>query len=97
LYIDDLMQAFDVIVSSKDRIPGEIINISSGQQYSNSDVLEAFKKISKKDAPVNIVNKFVTPTCWCADITHITNKYKWRPFISLEQGIEKFLEQAHYE
>lgn len=97
LYIDDFVMAVDSIIHNTARQPGEIINISSGQQYSNSEVLEIFKNLTQVDAPVNIVNKFVTPTTWCADITHITNKYGWRPTISLEQGIAKFLEQAQYE
>ena len=97
LYIDDFVSAVDCVLNSKDRQPGEIINISSGQQYSNSDVLAAFQTVTGKQAPVNIVNKFVTPATWCADISHIKQKYGWQPCISLEQGIKLFLEKADYE
>lgn len=97
LYIDDFVRALDCVLQSKDRQPGEIINVSSGQQYSNSDVLAAFQSVTGKQAPVNIVNKFVTPVTWCADISHIKQKYDWKPTVSLEQGIKLFLEKADYE
>ena len=96
-YIDDFVRAVDIINSSSERTPGEVINVSSGEQTTNGDVLNTFEKIAGHSAPVNVINKFTTPPTWQADITHIKNKYKWTPTISLEQGIKLFLERASYE
>lgn len=96
-YIDDFVRAVDIINNSSERTPGEVINVSSGEQTTNGDVLNTFEKITGHSAPVNVINKFTTPPIWQADITHIKNKYKWTPAISLEQGVKLFLERASYE
>jgi nucleoside-diphosphate-sugar epimerase len=95
-YIDDFIDALDLIINSDQRTPGEIINVSSGVQTSNTDVLAVFKKITGKDGLVNIKNTFTTPPVWAADISHVKLKYHWKPNHSLEQGISKFLEKANY-
>jgi len=95
-YIDDFIDALDLIIGSDQRQPGEIINVSSGVQTSNVDVLFTFKSITGKDGVVTLKNTFVTPTTWTADITHVKTKYKWSPKNTLEQGITKFLEKGSY-
>lgn len=97
LYIDDFLDAINCIIQSNVRQPGEIINISSGQQYSNFQVYETFKHITGKDGNVKLVNEMSTWDTWCADISHIKNKYGWQPRYSLLEGIKKFLENANYE
>lgn len=95
-YIDDFVDAINLIIESDKRTPGELINISSGVQVSNTDVLATFRKVSGKEGLVDVKNNFTTPPIWTADISHIKTKYKWRPKISLEKGISKFLEKANY-
>ena len=95
-YIDDFVDAINLIIESDKRTPGELINISSGVQISNTDVLAAFRKVSGKEGLVDVKNNFTTPPIWTADISHIKTKYKWQPKISLEKGISKFLEKANY-
>lgn len=96
-YIDDFISAVDIVVNSPKRQPGEILNVSSGVQSSNVEVLEAFRAATGKPGVVNILNKFVTPTTWRCDNTKIKLKYGWSPKINLKQGVELFLERAHYE
>ena len=96
-YIDDFVRAVDIILTSDLRTPGEIINVSSGQQTTNLEVLEIFQKVTGLAGNITIDDRFVTPPVWCADISHLTKKYNWRPEFTLEQGIKKFLEVAHYE
>jgi nucleoside-diphosphate-sugar epimerase len=95
-YIDDFVDAINLIIESDKRTPGELINISSGVQVSNTDVLATFRKVSGKEGLVDVKNNFTTPPIWTADISHIKTKYKWQPKISLEKGISKFLEKANY-
>ena len=95
-YIDDFIDAINLVIESDKRTPGELINISSGVQVSNTDVLATFRKVSGKEGLVDVKNNFTTPPIWTADISHIKTKYKWQPKISLEKGISKFLEKANY-
>ncbi len=96
-YIDDFVEAVDLIIASDKRTPGEIINVSSGVQSSNIDVLNAFKQATGKEGNVELVDKFVTPPVWKCNNKIARTKYNWTPKHTLQQGIEKFLNQAHYE
>ena len=96
-YIDDFVEAVDLVIGNDKRTPGEIINASSGVQHSNATVLEVFRKITGLQGNIELVNKFTTPLIWNADITLIKEKYNWSPRYSLEDGIRKFLEEATYE
>jgi nucleoside-diphosphate-sugar epimerase len=97
LYIDDFVDAIYLLLQNNNRFSGKIFNISSGQQTTNLEVLDIFRKITNKPGNVSIVDKFVTPKIWCADITQATNSLGWQPKISLEQGIELFVIQGQYE
>lgn len=96
-YIDDFVEAVDTVVKSDRRHPGEVLNVSSGVQTSNVEVLETFRKVTGLQGNVNIVNKFVTPTVWRCDNTKIKLRYGWSPKTSLEQGVKLFLERGKYE
>jgi nucleoside-diphosphate-sugar epimerase len=96
-YIDDFVRAVDMIMRTDSRISGDIINVSSGVQTSNAEVLECFRSITGKMGAVTVVDRFVTPPVWQADIRHVRDCYGWSPSIGIDQGIRQFLETAHYE
>lgn len=96
-YIDDFVEAIDIIVNSNSRTPGEIINVSSGSQTTNHEVYRIFKQLTGQAGAVELVDDWVTPLVWCANIDKAVNKFNWRPHYTIEQGIEKFLTQANYE
>lgn len=97
LYIDDFVDAVVSVVDLKQPVPGRVINIASGQQTTNTRVLEIFQHITGRPGNVTMQDKFVTPPVWCADITTAQVYLNWQPKISLEQGIKLFLEQGYYE
>jgi nucleoside-diphosphate-sugar epimerase len=96
-YIDDFVDAIELIINSKQRTPGEIINISSGEQTYHSTLLEIFRKLTGKQGAVNENPVWATPKVWQANISHIKEKYNWRPRYNIESGIAKFLKDANYE
>lgn len=96
-YIDDFIKAIEVIMFSKNRTNGDVVNISSGVQTTNSEVLDYFRSVTCIEGNVTKLDKFCTPKVWQADITHAKNTYGWQPSISLRDGIEMFLNEANYE
>jgi nucleoside-diphosphate-sugar epimerase len=96
-YIDDFINAIDIVINSPRRKPGEILNVSNGCQYTNYEVLKIFQKVTGSMGNVELVDKFVTQPIWQCDNTIIKIRYGWLPQYDLEKGIAKFLEQAHYE
>lgn len=96
-YIDDFVRAVDIIATSKRREPGEIVNVSSCIQTTNHEVYNIFKQLTGQVGAVELVDDWVTPPVWCANIHKAINKFQWRPQYTIEQGIEKFLTEANYE
>jgi UDP-glucuronate 4-epimerase len=96
-YIDDFVKAIDVIMNSKNRIPGDYINVSSGVQTTNKEVYDYFKNITGLKGAVTLIDKFCTPKVWQANISHVQHHYGWNPTTSVEDGIRQFLIKANYE
>lgn len=97
VYIDDFNSAIEIFMNSEKRIVGDIINIGSGIQTSNAEVLRHFKNLTGIEGPVKELEKFCTPKVWQANIDHAKQHYGWKPTICISEGIEKFLKKAFYE
>jgi nucleoside-diphosphate-sugar epimerase len=81
-----------LILGSKERSPGEIINLSLGKQYTNKEVLETFELVSGKKGLIDYDGTvFYTPKTWCADISHASKKYGYAPKFNLELGIRELV------
>lgn len=96
-YIDDFVDAIDLVIQSKNREPGDILNVSSGVESSNLEVFKLFQKITGVLGNVTLLDKVVTQPVWQSNIDKIKSKYNWQPKNSLETGIKLFLERANYE
>lgn len=97
VYIDDFSRAVEIFMNSEKRIPGDVINIGSGIQTSNAEVLRHFRNITGIDGPVKEIEKFCTPKVWQANIEHAKTHYNWNPTTPIVEGIEKFINKAFYE
>jgi UDP-glucuronate 4-epimerase len=98
LHIDDVVLAVDAVLNSRVREPGEIINVCSGQQYTNSQVLAEFERCYGSRGAVEFdASVMSTPEVWHGDASVITTKYQWQPDFDLEDGVHRFIENAYYE
>jgi nucleoside-diphosphate-sugar epimerase len=98
IYIDDFVRGIDTIRQA-DKPLGDIINLGSGIQYSNQEVLELFEKVAGKRAPVEVVPamaKEFESEVWLCDTTYAKEKYNFETVYTLEQGIRDFLKTANY-
>ena len=99
IYIDDFVRGIDIIRQA-DKPVGDIINLGSGLQYSNQDVLDLFEKVSGRKAPVEVVPsmaKEFESEVWLCNTTYAKEQYGFETTITLEQGIKDFLERANYK
>jgi len=96
-YINDFLDGIDLVLNSDNYIPGEIVNISSGEQTTNVDLLNIFKKVFGNKGSVNLVDRFVTYKHWQCDNTHIKTKYGWQPKFSLLEAVKEFSKTNYYE
>lgn len=93
IYIKDFIKGIDILLNS-DIIGGDIINFGSGKQYSNFEVYEIFKKISKKDGNILFNDKMIKTfesNIWICDTNYANKKYNFQTMFSLEDGIRDFI------
>jgi len=99
IYINDFVRGIDTIVNTGNKPLGDIINLGSGVQYSNQEVLNLFEQITGKTAPVEVVPsmaKDFESEVWLCNTTYAKERYGFETTYTLEQGIEDFLKTANY-
>lgn len=96
-YIRDFLDGIDLVLDSDKFISGEIINISNGEQISNLELYDTFKKVFGTNGKVNLIDKFVTYKHWQCDNSHIKTKYGWCPKFNLHNAVEEFSKTNYYE
>lgn len=98
IYVNDFIRGIDILVKNPNP-DGDIVNLGSGIQYSNLDVLKMFELVTNKTAPVEFIEtmaKQFESEVWLCDTGYAYDKYKFRTLYSLEQGIRDFLKTATY-
>lgn len=94
IYIKDFVRGIDTLVNSPVS-HGDIINFGSGQQHSNLQVLEFWKYVTGKTAPITYTDtmaKEFESSVWVCDTTYAKKKYGFEVRYSLEQGIRDLIE-----
>ena len=88
LHIDDFV---DVILKIKDYdFKFEVFNVGSGKSYSFNEVIEEIEKISLKKLNLQYKqNEEDVIKEIRADISKLSNKIKWNPKISFNEGLQK--------
>jgi nucleoside-diphosphate-sugar epimerase len=84
--VDACLQAASLVYPS-----GEIINVGSGEQHSNEEIVQILGDIAGKD--VKVANGAYKPrsfdtTNWVADISKASKLLRWHPKHSLRSGLE---------
>jgi len=98
VYICDVVDAVNLVVNSANRVPGEVVNVANGIQYTNEQVLNMFESVLGRAAPVEFDrDSFVTQPVWCGNSDLLKKKYQWQPKFDLRAGITEFIAQAKYE
>lgn len=94
IHIDDYIDALIFIMNRADFLKGEVINVGTGIQSTNTQVAKLFKKVTGHSIKTRKVGKLIdydTTKSWVADITKIKN-LGWKPKITLEEGIKRTYE-----
>lgn len=89
VYVEDVARAC-LLAASSESIMGEIINIGSGTQTSNEEIVETLFKITGKNVPVEqgaYPSGSHDATHWLADISKARVLLGWQPETSLEKGL----------
>lgn len=92
IFIDDVVSAF--YKTMKTRLnKGEIINIGTGKQYSNKQVVRKIEKILNLKLKLGTFPKRAWDTNnWVANNQKAKKMLKWSPKFSIEEGLKKTIE-----
>jgi len=88
-FVSDIVNA--IVVAVESNLSGEIINIGSNNTYSINQLVELL------GGDVTFIPKRPgEPDCTWADITKAKKLLKWKPLVSLENGVEILLNNLDY-
>lgn len=92
VFIDDVVNAFYKSMELKTN-KGELINIGTGKQYSNKEIIKIIEKILKLKLKLGIFPKRVWDTSnWVTNNLKAKRVLKWYPENSIEQGLRQTVE-----
>lgn len=88
-YVTDVADAF--YTAAKSNICNEIMNVGSGNTYSVNKIVNLLGGNT-----IYISKRPGEPDCTFADISKIKNLLNWSPKVSIEEGVNKLLENIDY-
>jgi nucleoside-diphosphate-sugar epimerase len=93
VFIDDFINIVDKIINYSEKDYFNIINVGSGTQLTNKEIVELFGKVLNYTYIINNVNKLreFDSMCWVCDNTLLKNKYEITSFCSPLEGISNFI------
>lgn len=95
IYIKDFVRGINLFVENDFDSYGDIVNLGTGQQISNFEVLEKFVQIFEfrplQIESVNGLAKSFESNTWVCDIEYAKNKYGFVAEYSLEKGIRDLI------
>lgn len=97
IYIDDFCRGVKLVLE-KDWPVGEIVNLGSGIQTSNLQVLRTWEKITQRTANIkyhDIMARSYESTVWCCNTDYALKQYGFSAEYSLEQGIKDMILKLH--
>lgn len=97
IYIKDFVRGVNMILNSdRGRSKGDIVNLGSGKQYSNFEVLSFFEDIFNKKGRITANKNFAKPfesRDWVCDTSYAKEKYDFSTDFSLMGGILDLIKQ----
>lgn len=93
IYIDDLIDAMLGLIDHASKIKGSSVNISSGKQHSNLEVINTLEKLTGKKLKyekVDSIRRYDTES-WNVDNSFLVEGIGWMPKYTLERGLKKLL------
>lgn len=89
IFIDDVLEAFYKTMKSKLK-NGEIINIGTGKQYSNKEIIKTVEKILNLKLRLGVFPQREWDSAnWVANINKSKKMLKWTAKNNIEQGLIK--------
>lgn len=90
IYIQDVVNIYIRTISYRKRLSGQILNMGTGIEYTNDQVVQALFKVTGKKVKIEkgaFPKRLWDTSHWVADISKTKKLLNWKPKFSLEKGL----------
>jgi nucleoside-diphosphate-sugar epimerase len=90
IYIEDIVDIYIKTLSHGKKLSGQILNMGTGTEYTNDEVVQALFKIANKKVKIDkgaYQKRLWDTPHWVADISKTKKLLSWKPKFTLEQGL----------
>lgn len=92
IYVKDIIDIYFKALSCGKKLSGQILNMGTGIEYTNDEVVEALSKITSKKVKIEkgaYPKRLWDTQHWVADISKTEKILKWKPQNTLLEGLKK--------
>ncbi|MDE2025336.1 MAG: NAD-dependent epimerase/dehydratase family protein [Patescibacteria group bacterium] len=90
VYITDVVNAYLSIIKRTPKLQGEIINLGTGREYTNDEVVHHLFKVTKEKTPVEkgtFPKRTWDTSHWVASRVKAAKLLDWKPKFTLDKGL----------
>lgn len=95
VFVEDVVDAYIALLKKKEKVSGKIINLGTGFQYTNCDVVDTIGKLTGKRVQIKkeiYVKRVWDTPFWVADTKLAKKLLNWQARHSLEKGLAKTID-----
>lgn len=95
IYIQDVVNIYIKTISHGNELSGQILNMGTGVEYTNDEVVQALFKVTGKKVKIEkgaFPKRLWDTSHWVADISKTKKMLDWKPKFTLEDGLKKTYE-----
>jgi nucleoside-diphosphate-sugar epimerase len=99
IYVDDVIRAMFMFAGKPiNEICGEVVNIASGIEVSNDEIIKTVERLCGKKMKIERIDRFhnYDTDHWVADIGRALS-FGWCPTVDLDEGIERMIDAYRSE
>lgn len=92
IYVQDIVDIYIKTLSSGKKLSGQILNMGTGIEYTNDEVVKTLFKITNKKVKIEkgaYPSRLWDTPHWVADISKTNKILNWKPKFTLEDGLKK--------
>jgi nucleoside-diphosphate-sugar epimerase len=90
IHIEDIVNIYIKALSRGKKLSGQILNMGTGVEYTNDDVVKTLFKVANKKVKIEkgaYPKRLWDMPHWVADISKTKKLLNWKPKFTLEQGL----------
>lgn len=92
IFVEDVVDIYIKIIAKGKKLAGQILNMGTGIEYTNDEVVKALFKVTGKKVKIEkgaFPKRLWDTSHWVADISKTRKLLNWKPHNTLSDGLKK--------